>query len=85
MKRLGFIKKRLRQKNESERMNFKDHEVMSAIWMGNLEKILRKINNIKSLMIDMKAKTAIMLENVELLKSEEYSKKESLPKDGLNH
>ena len=85
MKRLGFIKKRLRQKNESERMNFKDHEVMSAIWMGNLEKILRKINNIKSLMIDMKAKTAIMLENVELLRSEEYSKKESLPKDGLNH
>ena len=66
-------------------MNFKDHEVMSAIWMGNLEKILRKINNIKSLMIDMKAKTAIMLENVELLRSEEYSKKESLPKDGLNH
>ena len=85
MKRLGFIKKRLRQKNESERMNFKDHEVMSAIWMGNLEKILRKINNIKSLMIDMKAKTAIMLENVELLRSEEYSKKEFLPKDGLNH
>ena len=85
MKRLGFIKKRLRQKNESERMNFKDHEVMSAIWMGNLEKILRKINNIKSLMIDMKAKTAIMLENVELLRSEEYSKKESLPKHGLNH
>ena len=85
MKRLGFIKKRLRQKNESERMNFKDHEVMSAIWMGNLEQILRKINNIKSLMIDMKAKTAIMLENVELLRSEEYSKKESLPKDGLNH
>lgn len=66
-------------------MNFKDHEVMSAIWMGNLEKILRKINNIKSLMIDMKAKTAIMLENVELLRSEEYSKKESLPKHGLNH
>ena len=66
-------------------MNSKDHEVMSAIWMGNLEKILRKINNIKSLMIDMKAKTAIMLENVELLRSEEYSKKESLPKDGLNH
>ena len=85
MKRLGFIKKRLRQKNESERMNFKDHEVMSAIWMGNLEKILRKINNIKSLMIEMKAKTAIMLENVELLRSEEYSKKESLPKHGLNH
>ena len=66
-------------------MNFKDHEVMSATWMGNLEKILRKINNLKSLMIDMKAKTAIMLENVELLRSEEYSKKESLPKDGLNH
>ena len=66
-------------------MNSKDHEVMSAIWMGNLEKILRKINNIKSLMIEMKAKTAIMLENVELLRSEEYSKKESLPKDGLNH
>ena len=85
MKRLGFIKKRLRQKNESERMNFKDHEVMSATWMGNLEKILRKINNITSLMIEMKAKTAIMLENVELLRSEEYSKKESLPKHGLNH
>ena len=66
-------------------MNSKDHEVMSATWMGNLEKILRKINNIKSLMIDMKAKTAIMLENVELLNSEEYSNKESLPKDGLNH
>ena len=66
-------------------MNSKDHEVMSATWMGNLEKILRKINNIKSLMIDMKAKTAIMLENVELLRSEEYSKKESLPKHGLNH
>ena len=66
-------------------MNFKDHEVMSAIWMGNLEKILRKINNIKLLVIDMEAETAIMLENVELLRSEEYSKKESLSKDGLNH
>lgn len=52
---------------------------MYAIWLRNLETVVRKVNNRKSLVTSMKALTAILLENVELFRSEEYPKKDFYP------
>ena len=61
-----------------------DPEKVSAIWVKNLSSIVNKMNNTKSLMIDMKPKDAIKLVIVELNKSETYSKENILPEDGLH-
>ena len=58
-----------------------DLEKVSGIWVKNLNKIVNKMNNTKSLMIDMKSKGAIKLNTVPLDKT--YREETVLPEDGL--
>ena len=53
----------------------------STIWVKNLNKIVNKMNNTKSSMIDIKPKDAIKLDTVPLDKT--YPKETVLPEDGL--
>ena len=58
-----------------------DPEKISTIWVKNKNKILNKMNNTKSLIIDMKPKDAIKLDTVSLDKT--YPEETLLPEDGL--
>ena len=60
-----------------------DSEKVSAIWFENRNIIVKKMNSIKSSMVDMKPKNAIKLDIVELDKSETYPEENLLPEDGL--
>ena len=59
----------------------KDPEKVSIIWVKNLNSTVKKMNDTKSSMIDMKPKDAIKLEDVPLEKI--YPEKLVLPEDGL--
>ena len=56
-------------------------EKVSAIWFKNLNKIVNQMNNTVSLMIGMKPKDAIKLDNVPLDKK--YPEETVLPEDRL--
>ena len=58
-----------------------DPEKVSTISVKNLNKILNKMNNTKSSMIDMKPKDAIKLHTIPLGKT--YPEETILPEDGL--
>ena len=58
-----------------------DPEKVSTIWVKNLNQIVNKMNNTKSLMIDMKPKDPIKLDTVPLDKK--YPEETVLPEDGL--
>ena len=58
-----------------------DPEKVSTIWVKNLNKIVNKMNNTKSSMIDMKTKDAIKLDTVPLDKT--YPEETVLLEDGL--
>ena len=58
-----------------------DPEKVSTIWVKNLNGIVKKMNNTKSSMIDMKPKDAIKLEDVPLEKI--YPEETVLPEDGF--
>ena len=60
---------------------FQDPEKVSTIWVKNLNKIVKKMNNAEALMIGMKPKDVIKLDIVPLDKP--YSEETVLPKDGL--
>ena len=57
-----------------------DPEKVSTIWVENLNKIVNKMNNTISLMMDIKPKDAIKLDTVPL---KIYPEETVLPKDGL--
>ena len=59
----------------------KDPEKESTIWVNNFNKIVNKMINTKSLMLDMKLKDAIKLDTVPLDKT--YPEEIVLPGDGL--
>ena len=61
--------------------NLQDLEKVLTIWVKNFNKIVNKMNNTKSSMIDMKPKDAIKLDTVPLDKT--YPEETVLPKDGL--
>ena len=56
-------------------------EKVSTIWVKNLNKIVNKINNTVSSMIDMKPKDAVKLDTV--LLDKKYPEEMVLPVDGL--
>ena len=58
-----------------------DPEKLSTIWVKNLNKIVNKMNNTKSLMIGMKPKDAIKLDTVPLDKT--CPEETVLPEDDL--
>ena len=58
-----------------------DSEKISTIWVKNLNKIVKKMNNTKSSMIDMKPKDVIKLGTVPL--DETYPEETVLTEDGL--
>ena len=60
-----------------------DPDKISRIWVPNLEKTVKRINNSKTAMIGMKTKDAIKLSNAELVKSEGFADEKPLPEDGL--
>ena len=57
-------------------------EKVSTIWVKNLNKTVRKMNNTVSSMIGMKPKDAIKLDTIPLEKT--YPKETALPEDGLS-
>ena len=58
-----------------------DPEKVSTIWVKNVNKIVNKMNNTKSLMTDMKYKDAIYLDTIPLDKT--YPEEIVLSEDGL--
>ena len=54
---------------------------LSTIWIKNLNKIVKKMNNTKSSMLGMKPKDAIELDTIPLDKT--YPEETVLPEDGL--
>ena len=60
-----------------------DPDKISRMWVRNLENTVKRMNNSKTAMIDMKPKDAIKLSNVKLVKSEEFADEKPLPEDGL--
>ena len=60
---------------------FQDPEKVLAIWVKNLNRIVKKMNNAEPSMIGMKPKDVIKLDIVPL--DEPYSEGTVLPKDGL--
>ena len=58
-----------------------DHEEVSTIWVKDLGPAVKKMNNTKSSMIDMKPKDTIKLDTVPLDKK--YPEETVLPEDGL--
>ena len=58
-----------------------DPEKVSTIWVKNLNKIMDKMNNTRSLMIDMKPKDVIKLDTVPMDRT--YPEETVLPGDGL--
>ena len=83
---MGFVEA---LNKEMEKLLFKpmdarklqDPEKVSSIWVKHLNKIVNKMNNTKSLMIDMKPKDAIKLDTVPLDKM--YPEEIVLPEDDL--
>ena len=61
-----------------------DPDKISRILVRNPENTIKRINNSKIAMIDMKPKDAIKLSNVQLVKSEEFADEKALPEDGLH-
>ena len=58
-----------------------DPEKVATIWIQSLNKIVNKLNNTKSSMIDMKPKDVIKLDTVPLDKT--YPEEHILPQDDL--
>ena len=58
-----------------------DQEKVSTIWVKNMNKIVNKMNNTKSLMIGMKPKNTIKLDTIPLDKT--YPEETILLEDGL--
>ena len=58
-----------------------DPKKVSTIWVKNLNKIVNKMNNTVSSMIDMKPKNAVKLDTIPLDKK--YPEETVLPEDGL--
>ena len=58
-----------------------DPEKVSTIWVKNVNKIVNKMNNTKSLMTDIKPKDAVKPDTVPLDKT--YPEETVLPEDGL--
>ena len=60
-----------------------DSEKDSKTWVKHLQNIIEKLNSEVTAMIGMKPKDAVKLEDVPLVKEEEYPKEDILPSDGL--
>ena len=74
----GFAKLLFKPMDAQE---LQDPEKVSTIWGKNLDRIVNKMNNTKSSMIDMKPKDAIKLDIVPLDKT--YLEETILSEDGL--
>ena len=61
--------------------DLQDHEKVSTIWVKNLGPTVKKMNNTKSSMIDMKPKDVTKLDTV--LLDKKYPEETALPEDGL--
>ena len=58
-------------------------EKVSATWVKHLYQLVDKLNDTENEMIGMKPKDAIVLDEVPLVKRENYPPEEVLPEDGL--
>ena len=75
-----FAEKLFKIQDEQELNN---PEKQSKTWIKHLQNIIKKLNNEKTAMIDLKPNEAIKLDDVPLVKGEEYKKEDVLPSDGL--
>ena len=60
-----------------------DHEKVSSRWVKHLYGLVDELNDTETEMIGMKPKDAIKLDEVPLVKQENYPPEEILPEDGL--
>ena len=77
-----MLSKNLFKIQDTQELN--DPEKVSSVWVKYLYELVDKMNNTETDMTEMKPKDAIKLENIKLVKSEDYSPEESLPDDGLS-
>ena len=62
---------------------FNDPEKVSATWVKHLYGLVDELNDMETEMIGMKPKDAIVLDEVLLVKQENYPQEDKLPEDGL--
>ena len=60
-----------------------DPEKVSATWVKHLYGLVNKLNDTTTEMIGIKPKDAIVLDEVPLVKQENYPEEDKLPEDGL--
>ena len=60
-----------------------DPEKVSATWVKHLCELVDELNNTETEMIGMKPKDAIKLDEVPLVKQENYPEEDKLPEDEL--
>ena len=62
-----------------------DPEKVSAVWVKHLYGLVDKLNDTETHMTGMKPKDAIKLNQVPLIKQDNYPPEDTLPEDGLYH
>ena len=78
-----ILAERLFKVQDAQELN--DPEKVSATWVKHLYGLVDELNDMKTEMIGMKPKDAIVLDQVPLVKREAYPPEEVLPEDGLYH
>ena len=76
-----ILVERLFKVQDAQELN--DLERVSATWVKHLYGLVDKLNDMKTEMIGMKPKDAIVLDRVSIVKREAYPPEDTLPEDGL--
>ena len=76
-----ILGERLFKVQDAQELN--DPEKVSATWVKHLYGLVDKLNDTQTEMIGMKPKDAILLDQVPLVKQENYPEKDKLAEDGL--
>ena len=76
-----ILAERLFKVQDAQELN--DPDKVSVTWVKHLYGLVDELNNTETLMTGMKPKNAIKLEQVPLVKRENYPEEDKLPEDGL--
>ena len=76
-----ILTERLFKVQDAQELN--DPDVISATWVKHLYGLVDELNNTETQMIGMKPSDVIKLDQVPLVKRENYPEQDKLPEDGL--
>ena len=83
MDRLIWLTALVRLFKVQDAQELNDPEKVSSIWVKHLYELVDKVNNTETQMTGMKPKGAIKLNQVPLVKQENYSPEDTFSEDGL--